>query len=138
MAEEERNSYLVYAMTRDSSGNRLASSYEEFLEQFSFEFFDRCKYYLLCWEFNLDPSWEEELPEAKALLKAQELRRLELQKKEEEKAKKEAAKKEKEESSAKKKTTRKTTSKKKTVTKKRTTSKKSSPRKKTSTATKEE
>jgi hypothetical protein len=74
MAEDERNSYLVYAMVRDADGNKLADSYDDFLEDVTFEFFDRCKYYLLCYEYNLSPNWEEELPEAKALIKVEELR----------------------------------------------------------------
>jgi len=120
MAEEERNSYLAYAMIRDTKGNRLAESYEDFLETNTYEFFDHCKYQLICWEYNLDPTWQEELPEAKAILKAKELRAV-AEEKAKELKKNEEAKKEKK---VIKKVTRKASTKKKTTTKKKPAAKK--------------
>jgi len=96
-ADAEKNSYLVYAMLRDEEGNAVSESYEGFLEEVSFEFFDSCKYRLLCWEHNLDPSWQEALPEAKAVIRAQNIRL-------EEEKKKKKVKEEKEKEKEKKKT----------------------------------
>ena len=139
-ADNERNSYLVFCMLRTESGDSMGDDFSDFLENISFEFFDRCKYYLLCWEHNLDPNWEEALPEAKAMLRAHTMRAEELKKAEEEQAKKESEKSSKKATSKKatksstksktatKKAPRKSTSKKKTTTKRKST-KKAAPKK---------
>jgi hypothetical protein len=126
MAEEEKNSYLAYSMVRNLDESLLAETYEEFLDKYSFEFFDLCKYQLLCWEHGLNPSWQEELPEVKAALRAQELREVAEKKAKELEEAKKAEK-------TKKKTTSKKTSSKKTTTAK---TKKASSKSKTKKTTK--
>lgn len=135
-ADGERNSYLVFSMLRDENDNSMGDDYSEFLENVSFEFFDRCKYFLLCWEHNLDPSWEEKLPEAKAMLRANTLREEAVKRQEQEKQKAKSPddkKVTKNKPTEKKKTSRKSTVKKKTSTKKKTTRRSSSSKKEEST-----
>lgn len=74
VADNERNAYLVFCMLRDAKDEVMGDDFSDFLESVSFEFFDMCKYRLLCWEHNLDPNWQETLPEAKAMLRAHTLR----------------------------------------------------------------
>lgn len=126
-ADNEKNSYLVYSMLRDEKGDAVAESFDDFLENVTFEFFDACKYRLLCWEHNLDPNWQEKLPEAEAMLKAQ-TKRVEARKQREEEEKK-AEKEEK----AKKTTAKRKTSPKKRATSKKKTSTKSTASKRSST-----
>jgi hypothetical protein len=120
IADEEKSSFLVYSMLRDEEGNKLAEDYDTFMTDISFEFFDHCKYQLLCWEHNLDPDWQEKLPEAQAVIKAQDLRL-----KEEEEAEKKRTIAKKKAAPKKKTATKKTTS--KTATRKRTPRKKAEP-----------
>lgn len=75
LSEDERVSYLTYAMVRDENGNPFWTSYDDFLNEDSFTLVEACKYEVLCWEYNLSPNWQESLPEAVALKKAAELRK---------------------------------------------------------------
>jgi len=76
-AEDSRINFLIYSMLRDSEGRVVWDSIDLFEEEDDYEFIDHVKYQLTCWEYNLDPSWKENLPETKGRAKAEELRKLE-------------------------------------------------------------
>lgn len=71
MADEERLNFLTYSLTRDENGTRLWESYEEFLEDNNFTFVEACRYELMCWEYKIDPNWQDSLPETEAIKKAE-------------------------------------------------------------------
>lgn len=74
MAEDDRIAFLTFHMTRKADGSPVWASTEEFMEDTRFSFVEVCKYQVICWEFNLNPDWEEKLPENIAIKKAEKLR----------------------------------------------------------------
>ena len=75
LAEEERVSYLAYGMVKTKEGNSLKETYDEFIDDLEPALFEQCKYEVLCWQYQLDPNWQDNLPEMKAAKKADKLRK---------------------------------------------------------------
>lgn len=71
MADEERINYLTFSLTRDDELNPLWDSYEDYLSDNNYPFVEACRYELMCWEYKIDPNWQETLPETAAMHKAQ-------------------------------------------------------------------
>ena len=74
MAEEDRLNFLTTTMIKDNNGNFLWNSMEDLLQENNYSLVETCKYQVSCWEYNIDPAWEESLPESIAILKAKKLR----------------------------------------------------------------
>lgn len=74
IAEEERISVLAYYMVSDLEGNKVTESYQSFIDDIDSGFYEQCKYEVLCWQYQLDPDWQSNLPELKAAEKAQKIR----------------------------------------------------------------
>ena len=133
IAEEERIINLVIGTVTDSKDVPCWSSYDEVMEEADTKLLEACKYQVMCAEYDLDPDWQDKLPEVVAQDRIQEMKdkreEEEAKKKEEEKAKAKETKDEpKPEEPSKPKAKRKTSSrsKAKTTRKKSTTAKRKS------------
>jgi hypothetical protein len=74
MAEEDRLNYLTTTMIKKEDGIFLWNSLEDLLQESNYGLVESCKYQVSCWEYNLDPAWEDSLPESIAILRAKKLR----------------------------------------------------------------
>ena len=73
-AEDDRLNYLTFSIVRKESGDKVWNTYEDFTNDENFEFLELCKFQVVCWEYKLNPEWQKDLEETKALDKATELR----------------------------------------------------------------
>lgn len=85
-AEDSRIEYLTFSLIRMSDRTQIWKTKEEYAEDTRINLVEACKYHVICWEYSLDPNWQETLPETKALEKVLEMR-TELHKQEESEAK---------------------------------------------------
>jgi hypothetical protein len=121
IAEEERIIYVMLGCIKNNDGTSVWESYEELMSDNDPEFLEVCKYQVMCSEYDLDPDWQEKLPEIEIQDKIDTLRKK--QEKEQE-AQEQTAKKA---SSSKSNTAKKGTAKRKSTAKKTSTTKKKSP-----------
>lgn len=87
IAEEEKLLVLLARCIKDIDNNYVWNSVDEILEEENLDLVETCKYQLLCFEYNLDPEWNTQLPEYIAMQQVQDIKT----KEEEDKTKEEEA-----------------------------------------------
>ena len=75
MAEDERINFLVLSIIRNKDLSKIWEKEEDFLNQDDMEFLEACKYQVMCVEYGLNSDWNKDLPEVKALEKANRIRK---------------------------------------------------------------
>lgn len=86
MSEDERLNFLMYSLIKNEDLSNVWDSYSDFEEDPDFDFTEQCRYQLMCWEYSLNPNWEENLPETEAKKKANVIREKQLKESEEDNA----------------------------------------------------
>jgi hypothetical protein len=71
MADEERINYLTFSLVRDEAFKNLWETFDEYLQDTNYSFIETCRYELMCWEYKIDPNWQDTLPESAAIQKAE-------------------------------------------------------------------
>jgi len=80
IATDDKRSFLLFRILKNEDGSRVYKEYQDYLNEYSNSFLEKAKFEFLCWEYNLDRNWRENLPENLAMEKASKLRKVESKK----------------------------------------------------------